>query len=156
MALMYSPCIYCKYWQRSFSIPNSCRESSVRQAPLIPCLTEQQNLYQSKQHFSRVTANLKAPSPPLYRAEAGFASQYSSASFYTGERCVCVRVCERESVCVVGFKALACLFPLRVTGVLMACQVSRETRDTGWVGFNNLSLSHLNGPLSLFHMVDVY
>lgn len=95
----------------------------------------------------------------------GFASQYSSASFYTlvcmcmCERqrvrvCVCVHSCVR--VCVWGFKALACLFPLRVTGVLMACQVSQETRDTGWVEVDNLSMSHFNRPLSLVHMVDVY
>lgn len=70
--------------------------------------------------------------------------------------CVCVCICVSGWVCILGFKALACLFPLRVTGVLMACQVSQETRDTGWDGFDNVSPSRLKGPLGRLCTADVY
>lgn len=54
----------------------------------MPGLTEQQSLYQSKQHFSRPTANLKAPSPQhILRADGQGSArgdfQYNSANVYT-------------------------------------------------------------------------
>lgn len=139
-----------KYWRGNW-IPNSCRESSLRQNPSMACLTELQNLYQSKQRFSRTTLNLKAPFPPLFRADGRLCQGRTPSTVQLPFTRWCVSA--SGWVCVLGFKTLACLFPHRVTGVLMACQVSLETRDTGWDGFNNLSLSRLKGRL---RTADVY